>query len=429
MSLLRVRKAPAGTTSRSPVNVELTRLRRWAAYGAEGSESGRVSGPSDLAVQPEAMNARNAGDVGRNRWSGLRSLMPPASHRGHTAVMEPCAERFRRHAEHCEANAAPLYAVLLRAFADDWQAGGPVARICAGWQDAPAGAVVQLRLLGGLHRLVLSGGAPGLEPYYRSVGGTAGPDGAWPEARRVLTEHIADLRAGLDVAPQTNETGRSVALAAGLAVAAERHRLDRVRLLEVGASAGLNLLVDAFRIEGRPGGRDWTWGPSASAVRIPDAVHGEAAGPASRPAVVARRGCDLEPVGAGSAAGRLRLRSFVWPDHVERFARLEGALAIAAADPPAVDRAAAATWLGRQLAGPAEPGVLTVVWHSIFRQYLDPVEDAALRAVIGTARDRMPLAHVMLESTSAPYLSGPQLVLDDEPLGDAPPHGVPLRLG
>jgi hypothetical protein len=346
---------------------------------------------------------------------------------------EPLAVQLRNHADFCAAVDAPLYAVLLRGLADDLEAGGPTADVLGERLESPAQDVVQLRLLGGLHRLVLSRRAPLLATYYRSVGGEAAPDGAWPAARDVLAGHVPELRAALAVPPQTNEPGRAAGLAVGLLVAAQVYGCTDVRLLEVGASAGLNLLVDRFRVspsdaDGEAGEADGeqAWGPAGSPVDLSGAVHGGWPGGTVR--VVERRGCDLSPIDPRSPEGRLRLTSFVWPDHAERHRRLAGALALAAEHPVTVDRADAATWLRQRLAGPGPDGVLTVVWHSVFVQYLDDAARAALWAAVDDAAVRMPLAHLSLEAPRAPYLGAPLLTLDGQVLGSAPAHGVPVTL-
>ena len=362
---------------------------------------------------------------------------------------------LRQHAAFCDSVDAPLYGVLLRGMADDVVAGGPCRELFAPWMDRPRSSVVQLRVLGALHRMVLRREAPELALYYRSVGGTAGPAGAWPVARTLIGERLEAVRGELDVAPQTNEPGRAVALAAGLALAAARHGLTRIRLLELGASAGLNLLVDRFRItssvsitspvagRAEPG---WSWGPAGSAVDLTGGLVGpgtqglrsvqdrrSAQGllPVGGLRIVARRGCDLHPVDPLSEPGRLRLTSFVWPDHAERHRRLAGALAVAAAAGPGaapVDRAGAGSWLAEQLDQRVDDGVLTVVWHSVFWQYLDDPARSDIEATLDAARGRVPVVHLRLESGSAPYDVDPSLVLDAEVLGSSPPHGVPLTL-
>jgi hypothetical protein len=232
------------------------------------------------------------------------------------------ADRFRQHGE--QMPPAGLYRTLLLAMADDLDSGGVVAEICRDWLDAPPAAVVQLRLLAGLQRLVLQGRAPELVGYYPNLGGTTPPEDAWSVFEPVLREHADELRAALALAPQTNEPGRSAPLLVGIFDAVRRSGLDSIRLLELGASAGLNLLVDRFRI----GGDGWASGPVDSPLQLPAAVEGSVRPVRYR--IVSRRGCDLAPVDANSAEGRLRLTSFVWPHDLHRHERLHAALAVAA---------------------------------------------------------------------------------------------------
>ena len=214
---------------------------------------------------------------------------------------ETLADRFRAHA----GDNTHLYAYAMRGMAEDWEAGGPVRDVCAGWEDSPSGSVVQLRVLAGVFRLVLTGRAAELEPFYACLGGDAPPDEAWPVMLGVIGRHVEELSAGLDVAPQTNEIGRSAALLAGLFDLVRETGVSRVRLLEVGASAGLNLLVDRFGFSGD----GWRHGPVDSTVQLEGAIEGEV-----RPvpfSVVAARGCDLAPVDSTTPEGQLLLTSFV----------------------------------------------------------------------------------------------------------------------
>jgi hypothetical protein len=348
------------------------------------------------------------------------------------------ANRFRRHAEMMPAG---LYRTLMFDMADDWEAGGVVADICRDWADAPTSAIVQLRLLAGIQRLVLTGQAPELARYYPNLGGTESAENAWPHFEPVLRAHVAELRAALQIAPQTNEPGRSVPLLIGLFDAVRRSGLAEVRLLEVGASAGLNLLVDRFFVAGD----GWSYGPADSPLQLLDAVVGPVE---PEPfTVIERRGCDVAPIDATSEEGRLRLTSFVWPHDLHRFQRLRAALEVAAACPVTVDQAPAAAWLTQQLAGPSAAGVLTVVWHSITRQYWPVSEVRSVESILTDAGHRMPIAHIAMESpvlASDPasdmrgyqpplltgWLSVPDGVLDESPvvLGTVADHGVPVRL-
>lgn len=344
------------------------------------------------------------------------------------------AERFRAHGRALRASRAPspLYAELLQRMADDWDAGGVVREICRGWERAPTGSVVQLRLLGGLHRIVLRGDAPALAAYYPTAGGTQGPDGVWSVALPVVQAHAAELHDALATAPQTNEPARSAALLTGVLHAVRQTGLSRVRLLEVGASGGLNLLVDHFRLEGD----GWASGPAGSPLVLGDVVHGPVRLPLPTWSVVGRRGCDLEPVDVSTDVGRLQLESFVWPDHVHRFHRLRAALAVAQDVPVQVDRSAAGEWLAEQLAAPVERDVLTVVWHSITRMYWSSSEVAAVDRAVADAATRRPVARVAMEyGPDAPraqltvQLSHGNGLQPRHLLGRVADHGIPVTLG
>lgn len=332
------------------------------------------------------------------------------------------ADRMRSHA----GDQQHLYGHLMRAMADDWEAGGPTRQICQGWEDAPEGAVVQLRLLAGLFRIVLTQRAPELMPFYPCLGGEASPAKAWPMVRGVLIRHTSELHDALDVAPQTNEPARSTALLVGLFEAVRRTGLSRIRLLELGASAGLNLLVDRFRFVNP----DWEFGPDQSPLVLRDGVRGEVEPMAFD--VVVRRGCDLQPVHAATSEGRLRLRSFVWPFQPARHERLAAALEVAAAWPVKVDQASAGQWLEEQLALSVDDDVLTVVWQSITRLYWPSEETTRVHRALRSAAGAQPVSHITMEfptvglSTEAdltlllPGMAAPKRIAS---VGD---HGTPV---
>jgi hypothetical protein len=237
---------------------------------------------------------------------------------------------------------------------------------------------------------VLTDQAPELVPFYPCLGGRADPALAWPVLRSVTARHPAELRAALDIPPQTNEVGRSVALLAGLFDVVTATGVRGIRLLEVGASAGLNLLVDRFYFRGAA----WAFGDQRSRVTFRDPITGHV-----RPvpfAIADRRGCDVHPVDPTSPDGRLLLTSFVWPFHVARHQRLAGALQVAARHPVSVERAGAAAWLVARLAEPAGE-TLPVVWHSISQLYWSDAEIADVNAILATYGARHPLARVSME--------------------------------
>lgn len=337
----------------------------------------------------------------------------------------PLAAHFRSHFGHRD----HLYGILLAELADDLDAGGPTAQICRDHLHATRADAVQLRLLAGIFELVLAGDAPELMPFYPSLGGSGDPRRAWPLVRAVLERYPQALQDSLARPPQTNEVGRSACLAVGLFAAVRAHGLDRVRLLEPGASAGLNLNVDRYRIVG-PG---WAWGPARSVLVLDTQAAGVVPAQFS---IVERRGCDIAPIDAAGDIGARRITSYVWPFDLARHDRLRAALSIIRRHGVAVDSAPASTWLAEQLARPVADGVLTVIWQSITQQYWPQRESSAVADLVAASRDRIPLAHLTMEGvppvqgaqgyTIAEH--GPLTSLDGIPVARSHHHGPPVIL-
>jgi hypothetical protein len=348
------------------------------------------------------------------------------------------AERLRRQAGSAVQRGSPLYVGLLERIAADVDAGGPAWALLCRRAEEPEGDALPLRLMAAAHRLVLAGEAPALARWYPSAGGAGGAEQAWPDLRALLADRAGELDALLDAPLQTNEPGRSAALLAGFTVVARARELP-LRVLEIGASAGLNLQFDRYRYEA-PG---FAFGPAGSPVRLRDVYDGPP--PASVPLAVAERaGCDRRPLDPSEPGDRLVLRSAVWADQTERLALLDGALAVARAHPVAVERADALPWLDARLAAPAA-GRATVVVHSIVMQYLTAADRAALRARIeaagAAATPDAPIAWLRLEPPEREAAPGDpdrglaELRLTMWPgaretrLGAAGYHGRPVRLG
>ncbi|BFV59098.1 DUF2332 domain-containing protein [Kitasatospora sp. CMC57] len=345
------------------------------------------------------------------------------------------AAMIDRQADACGELGSPLYEFLLRRAALDVASGGPCAAAVVGHEDAPGPDAIALRLLGGVHALVLTGRAPDLAAYYPSAGGRFTlpvPGGAWTAFRTTVADHLDWVRSWLTRPPQTNETGRANLLIAGLLhLLADTPR--PVRLFELGASAGLNLLADRFRCEWSGGAH----GPAGSPVRLTDAWRGDPVFPLDRPLpeleFTERRGCDLTPIDPLSPEGALALRAYVWADRPERAARLDGALALAAEHPVKVERIGAADFLGP--VSVAEEA-LTVVWHSVMRQYVPAEEwarvEAELARLAAASTPTAPFAHLAFEPTRVGGSEQRRFVLTvragtgpAQVLAEAVPHGLP----
>lgn len=354
----------------------------------------------------------------------------PAVESAVTERTEQVVRALRGQALACEKLGSRMYADLMSRAADD---PAPAAAVLVERtdRDDPFQAGTILRLFGAVHRLVLSGRLRDLAAHYPSVGGRYQGERTWTALRSVLTSHRDVIAPMLTAPPQTNEVGRSAALIGGLLHVAARTRLP-VRLLEIGASAGLNLRPDLYRYEY---GRGRAYGPDATPTVIRNAWSpGGALPPLDAPLrIVERAGCDPAPVDATTDAGRLALMSFIWPDQTERFARTRGACTLAAGTPAEVVVSGASEFLS----GLAPcPGVATVVWHSVMRQYM-PVDEwerveAALAHAGAQATPEAPVAHLSLEPRTRDSRPDFPLTLrlwpgeQAEILGITHAHGTPV---
>jgi hypothetical protein len=304
------------------------------------------------------------------------------------------AVRFRDQADYCLQAGSPLNAAILSGAADDLAAGGPASSLLAPLADDRPGTVPALRLTAALHRLVLERRAPALAVHYPSVGGTVGD--VWPVAREVIVEQADVLHELLRRPVQTNEVGRSSVLLGGLLVLTAHLGLP-VRLLELGASAGLNLVPDRYAHEVQ---RDVVLGDPASPVRLPRPWRGPFPPYDAPLEIVERAGCDPAPLDPTDADDRLTLTSCVWADQVERFERLRWALQVAFAAPVPVEALSASAFLERELAEP-RVGVTTVAWQSVVRQYMTREEKDRVDALLPEAGSRAtataPLVHLAME--------------------------------
>jgi hypothetical protein len=192
----------------------------------------------------------------------------------------------------------------------------------------------------------------------------------------MIAEQMPVLRELVFRPVQTNEIGRCGPMLGGFLLIAHRTRLP-LRLLEIGASAGLNLQWDQYRYTW-PGG---AWGNPLSPIVLHDVFTSDAVPPLGDVKVAERRGCDPDPLDPSLPECRLTLRSFVWADQLERLRNLEQAMEVAGRSQLCVERSGAVEWLKSRLAEPAG-GVATVLFHSIVWQYISRQERTDLLDLI-----------------------------------------------
>ncbi|MCT2401362.1 DUF2332 domain-containing protein [Novosphingobium mangrovi (ex Huang et al. 2023)] len=260
----------------------------------------------------------------------------------------------------------------------------------AGWPFDPARSAMALRLNAGLHALARRGTIADLSTLY--AGRHRNFDRAVGEAIELGEQ---TLLVWMDHPTQTNEVRRSSAFMAALSVLADQHGLP-FELFEVGASAGLNLLLDRYAHD--LGGV--ACGQPDSGLRLTPSWQGPPP-PRADVRIASAHGVDLRPLRLEDPHTCERLMSYVWPGDEVRADYLRRAMRLARAAPPAVDRQGAETWLAERLEEPQAPGTMRVVQHSMVLQYLP---DAERRTVLGSllkagrnATPDRPMARIGLE--------------------------------
>ena len=306
--------------------------------------------------------------------------------------MKPKAVRaaFYEQGVACGQLGSPFMERLCTLLADrDWPAGAVHDRVF-GWKGdiSPRAQSVPLRLCGGLHALKLRGQSGLVAAYPPKV---VSDDTLWDAIRRAMIAEEQFLLSWLASPPQTNEVRRSVTLIPVGHMLHARYGLP-IKLSELGASGGLNLMFDRFELEiGKK-----LFGPPHPAAKLTPDWKGPLP-PAQEPTIVEREGVDLNPLDPTHPEDALRLQAYLWADQPERMALTEAAIKVANAK---VIRADAIDWLAKRME--PVPGQLHLIYSTVAWQYFPPEKQAAGTALIEDAgkqaTDDSPLAWFGMEN-------------------------------
>ncbi|KAJ55919.1 hypothetical protein ACMU_09125 [Actibacterium mucosum KCTC 23349] len=304
-------------------------------------------------------------------------------------------DAFLRQATVCPQLGSPFMGQLCGLLADMLDSPGPVFERMRAWPGdvSAAGHSVPLRLCGALHGLVIDGTAPELAAVYPP--NQTDDDALRRAVLAAISTHETRIQAWLDNAPQTNEVRRSTGIIAVGQWLSNRCGLP-FNLLELGASAGLNLQWDRMALD-LP---DVRFGPDDATLRLSPDWTGPL--PPQAPVhVTRRRGVDLSPLSIADEGDVLRLRAYLWPDQPDRRARTDAAIKLAHKHKPEVAAGDAAPWLERVLQDLPE-GEITFIYHTIAWQYF-PQETkercaAAIVAAGARATENAPLAWLGIEA-------------------------------
>ncbi|HTT99350.1 MAG TPA: DUF2332 domain-containing protein [Rhizomicrobium sp.] len=186
-------------------------------------------------------------------------------------------------------------------------------------------------LFAAVHFLLLRGAQHPLRRFYANLNNGARVEGEDPFP--LFADFCEKYREQLmplirSRVTNTNEVGRSGTLNAAFREVA-RVAGAPLHLIEIGPSAGLNMIWDRYRIRYRRGTEEFLTDLPDAKLTLDVALRGDRVPPAGpAPRVASRVGLELNPVDLTNADDRDWLRALVWPDQVARFARLEAALDI-----------------------------------------------------------------------------------------------------
>lgn len=305
-----------------------------------------------------------------------------------------CARMFEEFASTTAAR-APLYSRLSAGIAAD----GELAAVLL---TAPVTQRQPVLLFACVHALLLESPDDDLASYYPNL--TVDPGGGDPlpafrafcQRRREEVEELLRTRS-----TQTNEIGRCALLLPALSIVSDE--TGPLAHLDVGASAGLNLLLDRYRYVYDPGGSVG----SESPVTLTCGTRGAVPVPARMPAVAARRGIDRAPVDVHDDDQARWLEACVWPDQIDRFERLQAALELARASDLDLRAGDAVVDLAANVDELASAGHV-VVTNTWVLNYLTPAQRQDFVAALDDVAARHDVSWIYAESPQlTPELPGP----------------------
>lgn len=295
-----------------------------------------------------------------------------------------------RYAEVARTLGSPFVAAVLEAGERQLARAPRTAALIRHWPGDCGRDAVAMRFNAALHAIARAGRQTALSALYTQQHDDF--DGSIGAAMAASDDVIATSM--LDT-PQTNEVGRSAAIAAALMVVRQQFGLP-FELLEIGSSCGLNLNLGhyAYQLGGISAG------VGGSSVQIAPTWSGGAP-PWAPIEVVTARGVDLNPLKTSDPGTRDRLLSYVWADQPHRAQRLNSALALALRHPPHIDQANAVPWLAARLEDEHAAGQCRVIFHSMVLQYLTERDRHLVTSTISQAGARAsvdrPLAWISFE--------------------------------
>jgi hypothetical protein len=287
---------------------------------------------------------------GRGRRAEAGACRPGVTVEEMGDATDDLANLWRWFGEHQFRGYSPIYERVADAVAGDRE-------VLELFREAPPAAHLPPAPLGAVRYLLLDG----LDHPLGEVYGGRSDAAPGPLFLDLCRAERAALLALLETRRvQTNDCGRSALIGPALTWVAQQVPSPYC-LVDVGASAGINLLCDRYRLDY---GRHGATGPADSPVRIMCEVTGGDPPIADRlPALARRVGIDLSPIDVSDPADARWLLACVWPD-TGRAERVEASIRLTQQDPPTLVAGRATEELPSVVAGLPDgaTAIVTTTW-------------------------------------------------------------------
>ncbi len=233
----------------------------------------------------------------------------------------------------------------------------------------PPGQLEMNMLLAAVQYLLIADPEQALADWYPSLGGNRQDDpledafdAFVTDNREAIHELITTKRV------QTNEVARCVFLLPAYNLVQEMAGRP-LALAEIGTSAGLNQNVDRYGYTYRATGETKSLAEDAT-VQLETNCGDEIPRHARRvPDIAWRTGIDIHPIDVANEDEARWLQALVWPDQVERHARLAAAIEVARVHPPIVKEGDAFEAASRIVAEAPSDNALVIQHSFVLNQF------------------------------------------------------------
>lgn len=241
---------------------------------------------------------------------------------------EEIAKSFSHSARHEFHGSSPLYEIFATGMSEDSE----LLSLASNAISKP----VPMIFLAAVHFLLLNGAEHPIAAYYPDMHSESHSLDAdiYQLFRDFCFQHQDEIKKLITTYHvQTNEVRRCACFLPAFGLAAEKAQGLPLALVEIGASAGLNLFCDRY---GYDYGNGTIYGNRISPVQLTCAVRGDIRPilPETFPRIILRIGIDFNPIDVRDPSAVNWLKAFIWPEHTARFDLLHRAINIARNNPP-----------------------------------------------------------------------------------------------